>query len=163
MMCISLHQPWASALFVPDETSWHAVKLHETRGRPMPNHYNHHWVGIHAAKNQAIHTRRAWAQLVEASPQTKVLFGDEGFAKFEDLPFGCVIGKVMFSQSISADRYAGSKDPTMAWGDYSKGRFAWPVVQFELFETPIQTLGRQGWFDVDLTAAVPAEHGSNVP
>jgi hypothetical protein len=163
MMTISLHQPWASALFVPDETSWHAVKHHETRGRRMPKHYEKQWVGLHAAKNKAVHTRRAWAKLVEGEPQTRARFADEGFMSFDELPFGCVIGRIMFGPSVPSGLISNADEVTLRWGDYSTGRWAWPVLQFELFEMPIPALGRQGWFDVDLTAAIAADHGSNVP
>jgi hypothetical protein len=162
-MCISLHQPWASALFVPDDSIWHAVKLHETRGRKMPAHYVNQWVGVHAAKTEAIHTRRAWASLVEGVTSTHVLFANEGIAGFHHLPRGCVIGKIMFGPSAPADKYANAESLTRTWGDYGPGRWIWPVVQFELFEKPIPAIGRQGWFDVDLSAAVPADHGSNIP
>lgn len=123
----------------------------------MPAHYVNQWLGIHAAKTTAIHTRRAFASLVERVPVTRVLFADEGIVKFDDLPRGCVIGKIMFGPSAIAGEYRGKDALSCGWGDYSEGRWAWPVVQFEAFETPIPAIGRHGFFDVDLSSAKTVE------
>ena len=76
---ISLHQPWASLLFVPD------AKEHETRSWPYPERLDRRRILIHAAKRPIA--------LEELSPDLKRLcrarFGSGWPA---DLPRGALIG-----------------------------------------------------------------------
>lgn len=158
MICISLWQPWASALFAPDsKTGLHAIKLHETRSWPMPKHYVNSWIGIHAAKRDTPVTREAFENVACSSVEFTRAFDSIGVTSYGDLPRGYVIGKIMFGPSSPTDKFGDWwKDMSRQWGDYTPGRWAWPVVQFQRFAIPIPVVGRQGFFEADLSTAVAA-------
>lgn len=161
MIAISLWQPWASALFAPLKPGKapHAIKLHETRHWPMPKHYANEWVAIHAAKRETPDEREFWQDVV-MDPEHRETYGHAfaaiGIQNYHDLPRGFIVGKVRFAPSKRTDGFGPVAWPEGDWGNYSMGRFAWPVIQTHHFAAPIPCVGRQGFFNVelDLPAAV---------
>jgi activating signal cointegrator 1 len=157
MICLSLHQPYASALFAPADAGFHAIKLHETRSWKMPEHYINSWIGVHAAKRDDKTTCRNWDRIMGRRSEFWGAFERIGIGGYTALPRGCVIGKIMFGPSSPTDKFGDWwKDMAREWGDYAPGRWAWPVVQFQRFASPIPAIGRHGFFNVDLSAAIAA-------
>lgn len=165
MIAISLWQPWASALFAPFKHGVsplairQAIKLHETRHWPMPRHYINQWVAIHAAKRDTGDEREFWQDVV-MDPDCRERYGHAfaaiGIQNYRDLPRGCIVGTVRFGPSKRTEEFPEGQWPESDWGNYSEGRFAWPVIETQHFPTPIPCVGRQGFFNVELALPVPA-------
>ena len=72
--------------------------------------------------------------------------------KVEDLPFGMALGIVELIDCIRTDdltlAQVNGQEP---FGDFSIGRFAWKLENIRRFKNPFPALGRQGFFDVDVT------------
>lgn len=151
MKAISLWQPWASALFAPYKgDQFHAIKLYETRHWKMPVYLHNEWVAIHAAKRDTKAEREFWEDIVCENDDYQRAFIDIGILGYAALPRGSIIGKARFGPSQATSHYADWKDVECDWGNYSPGRYAWPVIEKELFTNPIPCVGRQGFFDVQL-------------
>lgn len=76
-----------------------------------------------------------------------VAFEAIGIKKYNDLPRGCIIGVVEFFPSVRVERLPSIGEIEREMGNYSLGRWAWPVVKTEHFTTPVPCVGRQGFFD----------------
>ena len=85
----------------------------------------------------------------------KVLAREAPFSKyvsdFDRLPFGAVIGKVELEDVLPVEAlfYSDAKLATLtleekAFGDYTKGRYAWLLSEPVLFEKPIPVKGSLG-------------------
>lgn len=74
------------------------------------------------------------------------------------LPFGALVGVAKLGRPLSIGNVNFGFDITEAiaakqgngFGDFSPGRFAWPLTDVRRFETPIPWKGRQGFFNVDI-------------
>lgn len=72
------------------------------------------------------------------------------------LPFGALVGIAYLESPIRTEMMTG---PDCArcngFGDFSAGRFAWPLSNVRRFVTPIPWKGRQGFFECDID---PSQH-----
>ena len=155
MITISLWQPWASALFAPLKPGKapHAIKLHETRHWPMPRHYVNELVAIHAAKRDTRDEREFWQDVVMNEYNRESYghaFAAIGIQNYRDLPRGCIIGTVRFGPSRKSVGQDNVRWPESDWGNYSVGRWEWPVIEHNHFAKPIPCVGHQGFFNVEL-------------
>ena len=74
-----------------------------------------------------------------------------------DLPTGAIIGRVELVACHPAERARALIDEyNEAMGDYRDGRYAWEIVQPELFPQPIPYRGQQGFFSVPASALASA-------
>ena len=154
MKAISLWQPWASALFT-------GLKPDETRSWSLPDCAVGVPVAIHAAKRDTKAEREFFEDTVSNTSDAGP-FRDIGIGWYHDLPRGAVIGTVVFASPVRMEiqrhvRSLAQQD----WGDYSEGRYAWPLVSYDLFAKPIPCIGRQGFFDWEPTP--PAVSGECLP
>lgn len=146
MMAISLWQPWASALLVPH------LKAHETRSWPCPPRLIGQRVAIHAAKKVL-----PYDLFVENETRDRLMNDAFGGPWRKTLPFGAVIGTAVLasckpmSPGLEPSPFGAvpAHDNDRLLGDWSADRFAWRMVDPIEFATPIPTLGRQGWWDLD--------------
>lgn len=140
MKALSLWQPWASLWLSPR-------KVHETRGWSTPHRG---WLLVHAAK-------RIERNIDPADPLHRILVAEFGARWARDLPTGALIGVVKLIGCRRTDLMFAGGVPESArddheCGDFHPGRFAWQRADFRRFETPVPYRGRQGMFDVPLSA-----------
>lgn len=137
MKVISLHQPYASLIFVDGPKR----KVHETRKFPPPNKLIGQRIGIHAAQ-------RLWKYPTIPLALTKPI--QETFGCYVP-PSGCLIGTVVIADAYKADetRRAAADPFDMLAGDWSDGRWLWRLEDPKRLEMPIVMTGRQGWWEID--------------
>lgn len=118
---ISLWQPWASFVAI-------GVKPYETRHWRAPSRLIGQRIAIHAAKRKPENDDIIWWHRV---------------SRFQSgcLPLGAFICTVILSECVSADRV-----PFDEFGDYGDGRFAWRLIDPQLFDPPIPAKGQQGFW-----------------
>lgn len=132
MKCISLWQPWASAVAI-------GYKAIETRG------YNTNVrgrIGIHAALRFTNAQRSFWA--------TRMDCFDE-FLKFDGaLPFGAIVCTAIITDSVPTLELVarGLSPQELAYGDYRPLRYGWPLADVVRLPQPIPWKGMQGFFNV---------------
>lgn len=132
---LTLWQPWASLIFTGD-------KLHETRGFALPAKYVGQWVAIHAAARKP--------RPHEIRPGLRRLCNERFGEDWADhLPWGSVLGLVRFAAALKTDRLAPGEADGFC-GDFSPGRFAWPIISRRALELPEVATGRQGWWRVTI-------------
>ena len=132
MKTLSLLQPWASLVVM-------GVKTIETR-----SWNTRHWgeLLIHASLGKK-------ASVLVLDPPFKKYIPD-----FNALPFGAIIGKVILEDVLPVEHLYYS-DAMMnkltleekAFGDYTKGRFAWILSSPKLFTDPIPVKGGLGLWE----------------
>lgn len=126
MKALSLLQPWASLVMM-------GVKTIETRCWQTP--YRGELL-IHASLGK----------------KGSVLCGQPPFSKyipqFHQLPFGAIIGSVTLQEIVpvedlkfSASQLARLTMEEKAFGDYTKGRYAWLLADPILFQQPLFVKG----------------------
>ena len=133
--CISLWQPWAALIFVPDP-EWR--KEHETRSWAPPKGID--GFVIHAAKR---FTREQQELTAEQPFQHAIeLLG-------KTLHFGAYLGYVDLVAVHKADdaRQLVAERPDFDFGNFSAGRFAWQLANPRKFVQPIIGRGNQGIWD----------------
>jgi hypothetical protein len=129
MKALSLLQPWASLVIMGAKTietrSWQTTY----RGELL----------IHASSG------KSGALIPQEDPFKKYI------ADFNSLPFGAIIGKVNLVDIIPVDALPLSNHiinklslEERAFGDYTKGRFAWLLEDAEMFENIIPVRGSLG-------------------
>lgn len=130
--CISLHEPYASAVALglkPVETRYRRTLYRGT-------------IGIHAAKK--------W----DFDQKAKLLYFTSTFPRFRKLWSACSFGKVVALVDIvdckPSDRFCGVDDLTLALGDFSPGRWAWMLENVRKLPHPVPAIGRQGFFNVEI-------------
>lgn len=144
---ISLWQPWGTALFI-DLKPGVPLKPDETRHWALPEKHVGRTFAIHAAMRDTRAERNTWT---DADPVHIDAFRRAGFASYEALPRGCLIGTVVFHRCVlTQDASIGWADDGFEWGNYEPGRFAWGTINRRLFKTPVPCVGRQGIFNVDI-------------
>ena len=133
MRAFTVHQPWAYAIVA-------GLKPHETRSRRTNIRGR---VAVHAGKanlNRATRTlsdRKFWELLWAVGGKTD-----------RDLPLGAVVGTVEIVGCVPVeDVVDGHTEREKALGDYSPGRWAWVLKNPVMFDTPIPTRGKQGWWN----------------
>lgn len=139
---ISLWQPWASLLFVPD------AKVHETRHWPAPARLIGQRVLIHAAK-----TNEGFRDMEEADDLPRLCIQLWG-PKFS-LPRGAFIGTATLTRSFQIGSAwvgidAPVSDENEICGNWESGRYAWRLDDRQLLATPISAKGQQGWWNAEI-------------
>lgn len=138
---ITLWQPWASLIA-------HHTKHYETRSW----HTTYRgWLAIHAAKRKP-----------EGFTAAANVLGEVGYTKWSQLPTGCVVAVARLVDVLSTDDRAFVErlhEQERAFGNFSRGRYAWQLADVRRLETPIAVTGRQGLWDWDVPAALHAMLG----
>lgn len=126
MKCISLHQPWGSAIAG-------GIKRIETRGWSTKVRGR---IAIHAAKRWTGDQQLLARMYAEHLPA--------------DIPRGVVVATGVLRDVVSTDSLnaRGIPDLERIFGDYTPGRFGWLLDDVVLLEHPIAWPGKQGFFDV---------------
>lgn len=128
--CISLHQPWASLIFMPGPFGG-MIKKHETRHWPIPSTLQGETVAIHAAAQRP---RPIDPQLRRMMPATYFL------------PFGVILGTVRLGTCWRTDDVSPDDGDALA-GDFGSGRYAWELHDAALLPQPYPTPGKQSiWY-----------------
>jgi hypothetical protein len=141
MKCLSLWQPWASALFVLDSHGI-PIKLDETRCW----HTNERGrIAIHAAKRKM--------PTPDAVPYIAALL--ECDLDWDTLPYGAIIGTTELVEVRTGPQAATLRTPEqLFWGDYRKFgdngklRYAFEMVNPQLLSKPLPYRGFQKIFEV---------------
>ena len=137
MKVISLHQPYASLIFLDREDR----KYHETRGWKPPSALIGQRIGIHAAQ-------RLWKYpRIPRELTTPIM---DTFGCYLP-PSGCLIGTVVIAEVYQADeaRRAAADPFDVLAGDWTDGRWPWRLEDPQRLEMPIVMTGRQGWWEID--------------
>lgn len=134
---ISLWQPWASLIF-------ERIKKHETRGPNTPLPHVGVPVGI-AATAKFPPLRFISEELHE------ICMDVWGCGYNFTLPQGCILGTVIFDERQAVEKLSRTRDDQTC-GDWTPGRFAWPIRDLCKFADPIPAKGKQGWWKFDLAA-----------
>lgn len=140
LLAVTLHQPWASALFLRSPTNDRPLKRFETRS--WPSLYRGQ-IAIHAGKSDE--GREAFDLL--ASDLRLV-----GVERWEDLPRGVVLGTAILEGYYRTDDLLGSApgyaglarkidDQERRWGNFSPGRWAWLLSSAVAFREPVPARG----------------------
>jgi len=129
---ISLWQPYASLVF-------ERIKRHETRKRPPPLKYVGGYIALQATAS--------FPPLKKISEELHELCLDTFGCNYNhSLPFGCILGTVILSGGIPTTECQPANNDDRIAGDWSPGRFAWPLSEPTKFSTPIPAKGKQGWW-----------------
>lgn len=154
---ISLWQPWASAVVTAHPTK-HSnkgivpIKQNETRSWPTDFVGN---VLVHAAKKR--------------SRQNDKIYNGWPFDLFHNeigpLEHGCIIGCVQITGCTTSEYWIYNHTPEMEstheeyhMGDFSAGRYAFPLLNPVKFKKPIPYKGRQGKIMTVPISIIPNEY-----
>jgi len=133
---ITLWQPWASFMMA-------GLKTYETRSWRLPEDG---WVAIHAAKREPRDVGRFINERSQSQHRRMFLAGLGIIGEvFERLPRGQVLGLALFNESVPVETVRwtlGAYDSHL--GDWTDGRFAWPVANIYHFPRGIPARGKQG-------------------
>ena len=140
MPAISLWQPFASLIFTWDRSRGCFAKCHETRGFKLPERLIGQWVAIHAtAKFPA-------AKFISAG-LNDLCYDLYGCGYNYSLPFGAIIGQVRFGVSVPTGESAPFQcESELHAGDWTPGRWAWPILDAKPWIDPVSVKGKQGWW-----------------
>jgi len=145
--CLSLWQPWATALFIDLEPDV-PLKPHETRSWPLPAGQVGRTFAVHAAKRDTPAEREFWTDLDE---EHREAFARGGFPSYESLPRGMLVGTVVYYKCLTTESLSGQVSAdAYAWGNYGPDRFAYQTINRRLFKTPVPCVGRQGIWSVNI-------------
>lgn len=144
---ITLWQPWASLLL-------EGFKDHETRSFRLPDRLVGEAVAIHAAK-RPLDERKMEPEL------SGLCRAGLGTMYVDEVPRGAILGLVRFGPPVRTESLIPLRRPRGEWGmpisredyvggDWSLGRWAWPVLDRKPLDVPVPTTGRQGWWKVEL-------------
>ena len=137
MKVISLHQPFASLIFLDRDERKH----HETRSFAPPAKLIGQRIGIHAAKK----IRKPPAIPMDLM---RALYVD---GQYTNPPLGALLGTVLLAEVYQATpsiRACARKFDVLA-GDWEDGRWLWRLEDPQRLETPLVVPGRQGWWEID--------------
>ena len=139
---ISLWQPWASLIF-------EGGKVYETRSWRAPLRHVGDFIGIHATAK--------FPPLRLISEELHELCIDTfGCSYNYSLPQGAIIGTARLSGSLRTDECQPASEEDRIAGDWSAGRFAWPLSEITALPQPILAKGKQGWWSYDLNPELSA-------
>lgn len=144
MNCISLHQPWASAIAV-------GLKSVETRSWPAPKHVIGQPLAIAAAKADNPELRDIWRRL-KTYAVIRDTFARHGISDWSDLPMGKVVCTAFCDASYSTneDPPEDLRDPLPydeMLGNWSDNRHLWFLSRIVALTPPVPVIGRQGIFN----------------
>lgn len=139
---ISMWQPFASLLFAWDRDRGDMAKCFETRSFPLPRRLIGQRVAIHA-------TAKFPASKHISEALNDLCYDLWGCGYNYSLPFGAILGTVRFDAPIPTGEEAPFQpDTEIAAGDWTPGRWAWPVIASDVLQSPIPMKGKQGWWRV---------------
>ena len=138
--CISLWQPWATLVVHHPE-----AKPEETRPMKIPRTLLGTPVGIHAAQ-----TKKGF-DIVKGDHAVGRELAELGIV-LPELPLGALLGVVRFEEAVPTDEYLGAWN---LFGDFTPGRWAWPISEVQPFSAPLTMSGSQGVFYVPASPLVP--------
>lgn len=137
---LTLTQPWASLLFVPDATKRKTI---ETRSWQLPARYLGKRLYIHAGAGLGpAGGKREFKALIESWPFNEAL-ATMGLQTPADFVYGAIVGSVMidrcfqFNQSTTKDLNVYDR----AFGDFRAGRFGFVTSDPVVLPTPIPCRG----------------------
>jgi hypothetical protein len=137
---ISMWQPYASLMFAWDRERGEFAKAFETRSHKLPDRLINEWVVIHATAKFAPETF-----LTDALRD--LCYDMFGCGYNYSLPRGAAIGRVRFGVPVPTGELAAYQPETeIAAGDWTPGRWAWPVMETDLLAMPVPMKGAQGWW-----------------
>ena len=149
MRCLTLTQPWATAVFL-------GLKHYETRS--WRTNYRGPLL-IHAAKG--------WKAEDRAFLRARMVAGQLTPKQCAELPFGVIIGRVDLVDCVptATNQFSMGDAPEgeWLWGNYSSGRYVWKLANPVRFAEPIPYRGALGLFEVPddaLTAATRDQEAS---
>lgn len=163
MKALSLWQPWASLMLIPDPGHPLGCATHEHRGqrfheRAAKSFETRSWstnhrgaLLIHAAKRWTADQRILCCEEPFHSVLTSAGLSSYPADDETTLPLGAILGYV---DLIGCERTHGVARllpwdaQELAFGDYGAGRFAWECTSPRRFAEPIPYRGAQGLFDV---------------
>jgi hypothetical protein len=138
---ISLWQPYASLIFA-------GIKQHETRGFEPPLKYIGGYIGIHATAT--------FPAAKYISEELHELCLDEFGCSYNfTLPLGAILGTVLLSGGVPTATTCAASPADRIAGDWSPGRYAWPLSEVRKLPIPIPAKGKQGWWR---HSCLPADH-----
>jgi len=155
MRCISLWQPWASAMTVMRSGTQIPLKRVETRDwAPHPDAIGQR-LAIAAAKTQKDPETKGklsdwWMANVKRKGGYRACFEVAGFNNWEDLPFGAVVAHGILTRVEPTEKLRLEVDAIeQEWGDYGPGRFGWVLEDVQVLPVPVPVVGRQGiyWWE----------------
>lgn len=133
--CISLHEPYASAVAL-------GLKPIETRSRPT-----------NYRGTLAIHAARKWTRKqrdLHDLMREMLLRYDRAFRKYV-WPFGEVIALADLYDCVPVEEIRDNLDPLIfELGDFRSGRYAWMLANIRKLPHPVPAIGRQGFFNVEI-------------
>ena len=142
MNCISLIQPWASAIELN-------LKTIETRSWPAPDSAIGKPLAIAASKGKK--SRDVFESLMTI-PDIRATFYARGYYRFGDLPFGQVVAMTVldgcFSTNGDPPRSFAASRHEFRLGDFSINRWAWTLSEITRI-APLPVVGRLGIFQWD--------------
>jgi hypothetical protein len=155
--CITLYQPWASAI---------ALGLKPVETRPRRTHIRG-TIGIHAGLRQDLKCHFAFWDLHDSFAAFRNAFEKATYYGDADLPRGCIICLADIVDCVPSTEYASGNrvldSLQMALGDFRPGRWAWVLDNVRRLNYSIPTSGHQGWFNVKIPdAALPVNSVNSV-
>jgi hypothetical protein len=137
--CLTLWQPYASLIFTRPP-----AKQFETRGFRYPAYMEGGRLAIHSAL-------RPLSQCGVSSgldALCREIFGPE-YAR--TLPRGVLLGTVRLGASAPVEEYRDDiSDEDWLAGDWTDGRYCWPLFDQDALDPPRPMRGKQGWSKVAL-------------
>ncbi|MEH2138590.1 ASCH domain-containing protein [Nostoc sp.] len=132
---ISLWQPWAS--YIPE-----GIKYHETRS----------WYTSYIGDLLICSAKKKSRDLADYHDRIRSEYR-LNMQGFYDLPFGEVVALVTMTDCIKMTTPFIVQQPPeeIATGDWLVGRFAWKLENIRKPKRAIAVIGRQGFFDVDVS------------
>ncbi len=136
MKVISLHQPFASLIFLDTDERKH----HETRTWAPPEKLIGQRIGIHAAQ-------KLWKYPRIPLALTKPILNTFGCYL---PPSGCLIGTVVIAEVYQAtpEIRACARPFDVLAGDWEDGRWLWRLEDPQPLKKPVPMIGRQGWWEI---------------
>lgn len=140
MPAISLWQPFASLIFEWDRDKGEFAKAFETRSFKLPARLIGQEVAIHA-------TAKFPASKHISEALNDYCYQLWGCGYNYSLPLGAIIGVVRFGAPIpTGEEAAFQPDTEIAAGDWTPGRWAWPIMEAVRLPAPMPMKGKQGWW-----------------
>jgi hypothetical protein len=152
MRCISLWQPWASAMTVRRSIGGGMLKAVETRGWAPAKDAIGQRMAIAAAKTQrdpdtGEKLSAWWMERVKRQGGYRACFEAAGFTDWETLPFGAVVAHGMLARVVESEKLVNELDAIeQDWGDYGPGRYGWVFEDMQVLVRPVPIVGKQGIF-----------------
>lgn len=132
---ISLWQPWASLIVWGEKR--YETRSWDTRYRGL--------VAIHAAKRWTVHEKAALFNLGRVFPSLQLYVPD---LRGSPLPLGAMLCVCRLIETYRTEDIRYKLTPQeQAFGNYTRGRYAWKLDIVEIFDEPIPARGAQGLFD----------------